>query len=274
MSKKGEDILKKHLDKKDTIPAKAIFGDIPVINHEDLDKEEFETFKKEKEEFGKTKKEPVAVSDLDLNDYYKNKISDKKETDDSGFKTEPEKVEEPNKDLYSKLFGNVKIEEVSGNENKKDEIKEEIVKKDFTEKEAEEIIEHSKEMDAIKEVCESDSYPPAFPDFKGVLKLKKEHKDILFIFTGSEYEQFYFNVIPELFICTTFKSENYFEFIHNGGDERDISTFFPFVISKAVLFPKIEQEDVFEMPAGTVKQIVENILMNSKFKTSIEVLKI
>lgn len=123
----------------------------------------------------------------------------------------------------------------------------------------------------IKALCESPNYPADFPKFEEVLKLKKKHDKLVFVITGNLLEEFQYAVIPKLFICTTFKTKDYLDFTSVYPDTEQLMLY-PFVAARCTLFPKLEYDTIMELNAGIVKKIAENVLINSDYKTSIEVI--
>ena len=123
----------------------------------------------------------------------------------------------------------------------------------------------------IKALCESPNYPSDFPNFQEVLKLKKIHDKLVFVITGNLLEEFQYAVVPKLFICTTFKTKDYLDFTSVYPDT-DQLMLYPFVAARCTLFPRLEYETIMETNAGIIKKIAENVLINSDYKTSIEVI--
>ena len=139
-----------------------------------------------------------------------------------------------------------------------------------TEDEFEELLK-SPEALKIKAITESPVYPPDFPKFEDLLKLKKIHGNIIVVLTGNLLEEFQYSVVPKIFLCTTFKTRDYLDFT-NVYPESDELMLYPFVAVRCTLFPKLDYDSIMELNAGIIKKIAENVLINSDYKTSLEVI--
>lgn len=143
----------------------------------------------------------------------------------------------------------------------------------FNQKELDDYYE-SDESAPIRAICLSENYPSHFPDVKELIKLKFFFKEILAIQCGNFFEQYHFEIEPELFICRPLNSNDYFDFKQKFSDENNLALFYPYILQMCCLFPQIKAEDVFEMSAGSVKKLCENILINSKYKSTCTVTKL
>lgn len=196
-----------------------------------------------------------------------------------------ENKEEKNKleDLIINNFNELKVESFEDNK----ELNEEIIIKDMIglspsdyykdfDFDKDEILDilNSEETNILKHLVKSEDYPANFPNVEELIKLKIYFKDLFAIQCGNFFEEFHFEIKPELYICTSLKSTDYFEYKQKFGSEENITLFYPFIISKCCLFPQIKAENVFDMPVGTVKKLCENILINSKYKSSCNVTKL
>lgn len=144
---------------------------------------------------------------------------------------------------------------------------------DFDKDEILEIL-NDEETKLLHHLVQSEDYPENFPNVEQLVKLKIYFKDLFSIQCGNFFEEFHFEIKPEMYICTSLKSTDFFEYKKRFGDEENITLFYPFVLSKCCLFPQIKPEQVFDMPVGTVKKLCENILIKSKYKSSCNVTKL
>lgn len=199
---------------------------------------------------------------------------------------ETTKKESPEDDIEKQIIENFNLNNKKNLEEIKDEVKEEILEeffgcspddyyKDF-DFDNDEILEMlaSEDTKILEHLVKSENYPENFPNVEQLVKLKIFFKDLFSIQCGNFFEEFHFEIKPELYICTSLKSTDFFEYKKRFGDEENITLFYPFVISKCCLFPQIKPEQVFDMPVGTVKKLCENILIRSKYKSSCNVTKL
>ena len=107
--------------------------------------------------------------------------------------------------------------------------------------------------------------------YSDLLKLKKIHGNIIVVLTGNLLEEFQYSVVPKIFLCTTFKTRDYLDFT-NVYPESDELMLYPFVAVRCTLFPKLDYDSIMELNAGIIKKIAENVLINSDYKTSLEVI--
>lgn len=261
------------MQKENKIPSNLLFGeDVPVGLREN------EISPKEEEKI-------IAVATESLEDYYKRtmaheeKFSKREEEIENLFSDYDfeEEVKENNEQVSfeteEELFGEFEEENDNSNsfvdffENRK-ELEEEISDIDDEQLELElNNIANQK----VKELCESPFYPEGFPTYEELLKLKIKHDKLVFVISGNLLEEFQFSIEPKLFICTTFKTKDYIEFNSVYSDEQEVMLY-PFVVSRCTLFPKINFETIMELNAGTLKKIADNVLINSDYKTSLEVI--
>lgn len=136
-----------------------------------------------------------------------------------------------------------------------------------------ELLESSDFQD-LKIYTESENYPENYPGIEELVKLKLKYGDLLFIKIGNYFEEFNYQISSDIFITTTLKSYDYFFFRNNFGTDENIALFYPFIIGRCCLFPQIKEADVLDMPAGTVKQLADSILKNSKYQISCTVNKL
>lgn len=238
---KGKDLLKRKNNNEQTFDASSVLG-APILL--DSQSDVTEAYLKSTE-----KKENVNLEQEIINNF--NKIKEN-EIIEEPIKKEELQIE---KDLIglspSDLYGDYEF-------NSEDLID----------------IINSEESALLKHLVSSENYPENFPSVEELVKLKIYFKDLFAVQCGNFFEEFHFEIKPELFICTSFKSSDYFEYKRLFGSEDNIATFYPFIISRCCLFPQIKPENVFDMPVGNVKKICENILINSKYKSSCTITKL
>lgn len=256
---------------KNKIPTEAIFGKNVAVGSRDNEALKEETI--------------ITVPSESLEDYYKrttaveeNIISEKeKEIDDMFSEYDFDSKESSNEESSEEEFyGEEFFEEFEEQEGQqpinffqnREELEEEI--EGITDEQLEFELNNLANQ-KIKELCESPYYPEGFPTYEDVLKLKIKHGKLVFVISGNLLEEFQFSIEPKLFICTTFKTKDYIEFTSIYSDEQEIMLY-PFVVSRCTLFPKIDYETIMDLNAGTLKKIGDNVLINSDYKTSLEVI--
>ena len=219
---------------------------------------------------------PAGISTENLEDYYKR-----------SFQEEEQKINEAVDNEIDDLFDDYEDEDEEDLDDDaffedEMEVNENPLKQLFTdtdlEKEVDGVTEDefaellkSPEALKIKAITESPVYPPDFPKFEDLLKLKKIHGNIIVVLTGNLLEEFQYSVVPKIFLCTTFKTRDYLDFT-NVYPESDELMLYPFVAVRCTLFPKLDYDSIMELNAGIIKKIAENVLINSDYKTSLEVI--
>ena len=236
------------------IDAKKLFGEDSVlhvqkpagISTENLEDYYKRSFQEEEQKINKAVDDEID----DLFDDYEDE--DEEDLDDDAFFEDEMEV---NENPLKQLFTDTDLEkEVDG----------------VTEDEFSELLK-SPEALKIKAITESPVYPPDFPKFEDLLKLKKIHGNIIVVLTGNLLEEFQYSVVPKIFLCTTFKTRDYLDFT-NVYPESDELMLYPFVAVRCTLFPKLDYDSIMELNAGIIKKIAENVLINSDYKTSLEVI--
>ena len=236
------------------IDAKKLFGEDSVlhvqkpagISTENLEDYYKRSFQEEEQKINKAVDDEID----DLFDDYEDE--DEEDLDDDAFFEDEMEV---NENPLKQLFTDTDLEkEVDG----------------VTEDEFAELLK-SPEALKIKAITESPVYPPDFPKFEDLLKLKKIHGNIIVVLTGNLLEEFQYSVVPKIFLCTTFKTRDYLDFT-NVYPESDELMLYPFVAVRCTLFPKLDYDSIMELNAGIIKKIAENVLINSDYKTSLEVI--
>lgn len=236
------------------IDAKKLFGEDSVlhvqkpagISTENLEDYYKRSFQEEEQKINKAVDDEID----DLFDDYEDE--DEEDLDDDAFFEDEMEV---NENPLKQLFTDTDLEkEVAG----------------VTEDEFAELLK-SPEALKIKAITESPVYPPDFPKFEDLLKLKKIHGNIIVVLTGNLLEEFQYSVVPKIFLCTTFKTRDYLDFT-NVYPESDELMLYPFVAVRCTLFPKLDYDSIMELNAGIIKKIAENVLINSDYKTSLEVI--
>lgn len=219
---------------------------------------------------------PAGISTENLEDYYKR-----------SFQEEEQRINEAVDNEIDDLFDDYEDEDEEDLDDgaffeDEMEVNENPLKQLFTdtdlEKEVDGVTEDefaellkSPEALKIKAITESPVYPPDFPKFEDLLKLKKIHGNIIVVLTGNLLEEFQYSVVPKIFLCTTFKTRDYLDFT-NVYPESDELMLYPFVAVRCTLFPKLDYDSIMELNAGIIKKIAENVLINSDYKTSLEVI--
>ena len=238
------------------IDAKKLFGEDSVlhvqkpagISTENLEDYYKRSFQEEEQRIN----EAVHNEIDDLFDDYEDEYEDEEDLDDDVlFEDEMETDDNPLKQLFTDP-----------------DLEKEVAS--VTEDEFEELLK-SPEALKIKAITESPVYPPDFPKFEDLLKLKKIHGNIIVVLTGNLLEEFQYSVVPKIFLCTTFKTRDYLDFT-NVYPESDELMLYPFVAVRCTLFPKLDYDSIMELNAGIIKKIAENVLINSDYKTSLEVI--
>lgn len=231
---KGEEILKKKFNAED------IFG-TKIISDSNL----IENYLKTVEE-KENKTEENEIDELIKKDFEETKNASLKDTNEEDFKTE-------------ELLG------YSASELLKDF--------DYDEEEYYELLQ-SDDFSKLKIYTESDNYPESFPTIEELALLKLKYKELYLIKVVNYFEELNYDLKTEMFICTDFKSHQYFKYLQTFGSDENLALFYPFVISQCCLFPQIKAESVLDMPAGTVKQLADSILINSKYNVSCTINKL
>ena len=219
---------------------------------------------------------PAGISTENLEDYYKR-----------SFQEEEQKINKAVDDEIDDLFDDYEDEdeqnldddaffedEIETNDNPlKQLFTDPDLEKEVASVSEEEFAELLKSPEAlkIKAITESPVYPTDFPKFEDLLKLKKIHGNIIVVLTGNLLEEFQYSVVPKIFLCTTFKTRDYLDFT-NVYPESDELMLYPFVAVRCTLFPKLDYDSIMELNAGIIKKIAENVLINSDYKTSLEVI--
>ena len=260
-----------------TIDANKIFPGGSVINNTEAAKKAVETTRNES--FDSKKPVEMFMGTEDLGSYYKRTFEAEEQT--KQIQAETDKIIDNIFDDFDGFEAEVATEELR---EPLIETKENFVEELFTNKkelldEIDKVSDEEIEADLnleinakIKAMCENENYPIGYPTFEEVLKLKKLHKNLFFIFSTSLYEAYQYSIDPKLFICTTFKSVDYLDFKTKFNNEEP-ALLYPYVVTKCCLFPKIDYDEIFELSAGVLKKIAENVLINSDYKTSLEVIK-
>ena len=212
-----------------------------------------------------------GITTESLEDYYRKTFEEDEDFFDEDFeKQEKQFKDEPEEDdFFDEDFDEFEEEQKQILGNKK-EFLEEI--SEVTQEELEAELElDSLASQKIKDICSSPIYPSDFPSYEEILKLKAKYKNLVFVFSGNLIEEFQFSVIPKLFICRTFQSKDYLEFTNMYPDSNQLMLY-PFVVANCTLFPKIDMDNIMELNAGILKKIGDNVLINSDYKTSLEVI--
>ena len=219
---------------------------------------------------------PAGISTENLEDYYKRSFQEEEQRINEAVDNEIDDLfddyeDEDEEDLDDDAFFE---DEMEVNENPlKQLFTDTDLEKEVdgvTEDEFSELLK-SPEALKIKAITESPVYPPDFPKFEDLLKLKKIHGNIIVVLTGNLLEEFQYSVVPKIFLCTTFKTRDYLDFT-NVYPESDELMLYPFVAVRCTLFPKLDYDSIMELNAGIIKKIAENVLINSDYKTSLEVI--
>ena len=221
---------------------------------------------------------PAGISTENLEDYYKRSFQEEEQRINEAVDNEIDDLFDDYEDEYEDeedLDDDVLFEdEMETNDNPlKQLFTDPDLEKEVacvTEDEFEELLK-SPEALKIKAITESPVYPPDFPKFEDLLKLKKIHGNIIVVLTGNLLEEFQYSVVPKIFLCTTFKTRDYLDFT-NVYPESDELMLYPFVAVRCTLFPKLDYDSIMELNAGIIKKIAENVLINSDYKTSLEVI--
>ena len=217
---------------------------------------------------------PAGISTENLEDYYKRSFQEEEQRINEAVDNEIDDLfddYEDEEDLDDDAFFEDEME-INDNPLKQlftdTDLEKEVA--GVTEDEFEELLK-SPEALKIKAITESPVYPPDFPKFEDLLKLKKIHGNIIVVLTGNLLEEFQYSVVPKIFLCTTFKTRDYLDFT-NVYPESDELMLYPFVAVRCTLFPKLDYDSIMELNAGIIKKIAENVLINSDYKTSLEVI--
>ena len=219
---------------------------------------------------------PAGISTENLEDYYKRSFQEEEQRINEAVDNEIDDLfddyeDEDEEDLDDDAFFEDEME-VNENPLKQlftdTDLEKEVA--GVTEDEFAELLK-SPEALKIKAITESPVYPPDFPKFEDLLKLKKIHGNIIVVLTGNLLEEFQYSVVPKIFLCTTFKTRDYLDFT-NVYPESDELMLYPFVAVRCTLFPKLDYDSIMELNAGIIKKIAENVLINSDYKTSLEVI--
>ena len=219
---------------------------------------------------------PAGISTENLEDYYKRSFQEEEQKINKAVDDEIDDLFDDYEDEYEQnLDDDAFFEdemETDGNPLKQlftdPDLEKEVA--GVSEEEFAELLK-SPEALKIRAITESPVYPTDFPKFEDLLKLKKIHGNIIVVLTGNLLEEFQYSVVPKIFLCTTFKTRDYLDFT-NVYPESDELMLYPFVAVRCTLFPKLDYDSIMELNAGIIKKIAENVLINSDYKTSLEVI--
>ena len=219
---------------------------------------------------------PAGISTENLEDYYKRSFQEEEQKINKAVDDEIDDLFDDYEDEYEQNLDDDAFfeDEIETNDNPlKQLFTDPDLEKEVASVSEEEFAELLKSPEALKirAITESPVYPTDFPKFEDLLKLKKIHGNIIVVLTGNLLEEFQYSVVPKIFLCTTFKTRDYLDFT-NVYLESDELMLYPFVAVRCTLFPKLDYDSIMELNAGIIKKIAENVLINSDYKTSLEVI--
>ena len=219
---------------------------------------------------------PAGISTENLEDYYKRSFQEEEQKINKAVDDEIDDLFDDYEDEYEQNLDDDAFfeDEMETDDNPlKQLFTDPDLEKEVAGVSEEEFAELLKSPEALKirAITESPVYPTDFPKFEDLLKLKKIHGNIIVVLTGNLLEEFQYSVVPKIFLCTTFKTRDYLDFT-NVYPESDELMLYPFVAVRCTLFPKLDYDSIMELNAGIIKKIAENVLINSDYKTSLEVI--
>lgn len=138
----------------------------------------------------------------------------------------------------------------------------------------EESLENSTEIEeSLIDLVSSDSYPMDFPRARELQNLKNNHGEIYFVAVGSLAE-LYLGSSFRNFIIRPIQKDDVVEYLSNGLELRDLSSFDAFMVKKCSLFPVLDDSIVSKLPFGVFEALINQIKLHSKLETTVNVSKI
>lgn len=105
-----------------------------------------------------------------------------------------------------------------------------------------------------------------FDDF---LKFKRENNNIYVMTIGLPFEYEVFGIEPKLFVYKSFSNKDYLDMLSSNPDaEKDLDYFNRYMISKCILFPEINMDDVAKLEVGIVDVLLPAIMLHSRFRAN------
>lgn len=138
----------------------------------------------------------------------------------------------------------------------------------------------SKEMEKpqvrnLKMLIDSKSHLKDFPKFEDIMLYKKNHGGVFIIVIGLDFEQEVFGIPVELFVCRTIKDSDHVEMLEkNPNAETDLEYMKKFMLSRAILFPYIREEDVPKLKVGVVDILLPAIMKHSRYNPTHKIIRI
>lgn len=138
----------------------------------------------------------------------------------------------------------------------------------------------SKEMEKpqvrnLKMLIDSKSHLKDFPKFEDIMLYKKNHGGVFIIVIGLDFEQEVFGIPVELFVCRTIKDSDHVEMLEkNPNAETDLEYIKKFMLSRAILFPYIREEDVPKLKVGVVDILLPAIMKHSRYNPTHKIIRI
>ena len=127
--------------------------------------------------------------------------------------------------------------------------------------------------ETLVDLVSSDSYPFDFPRAKELQNLKNNYGEIYFVAVGSLAE-LYLGSSFRNFIIRPIQKDDVVEYLSNGLELRDLSSFDAFMVKKCSLFPILDDSIVSKLPFGVFEALINQIKLHSKLETTVNVSKI
>lgn len=138
----------------------------------------------------------------------------------------------------------------------------------------------SKEMEKpqvrnLKILIDGKSHLKDFPKFEDIMLYKKNHGGVFIIVIGLDFEQEVFGIPVELFVCRTIKDSDHVEMLEeNPNAETDLEYMKKFMLSRAILFPYIREQDVSKLKVGVVDILLPAIMKHSRYNPTHKIIRI
>lgn len=131
------------------------------------------------------------------------------------------------------------------------------------------------QVQQLKTLIESKSHVKGFPTFEEIMQSKKEHGGIFIVVIGLDFEQEIFGIPVETYVCRTIKDKDHVEMLENNPTaEDDMEYMKKFLLSKAILFPPVREEDIPRMKVGVIDILLPAVMKQSRYNPNHKIIRI
>lgn len=145
----------------------------------------------------------------------------------------------------------------------------ETQQKTFDEYKREEL--EKEDIKTIKQMYDDGYKLKGFDTFDDFLQYKRGNH-IFFVSVGLPFEKVLFDIDVKIFICRSFTSADYLKMLKETPEaDVDFALFNKYLISKCVLFPEIQEDEVDNLELGVQDVLIPALMKHSRMNTNYEI---